>query len=230
MIRNDRAGRRARMAPPVAAAFGVGMLVGWLLHAWGPPAPAIDPSRYEAAPHPIAPTLTAGGDVTSQSSRTPLSPSHQADDAIAALRRRQLRSPIDGVDFDRLKGAFSERRTGGGGHVHEAVDILADRHTPIRAVENGSVARLLENKAGGRTIYQHDPSSRFVYYYAHLQRYADGLREGQAVKAGEIIGYVGTSGNAPPNTPHLHFAIFALDANARWWEGQPIDPYLVWRR
>jgi len=85
------------------------------------------------------------------------------------------------------------------------------------------------SKAGGNTIYQFDPSGRFCYYYAHLERYADGIREGQSVSRSDIIGYVGTSGNAPPNTPHLHFAVFELDETGRWWKGKPLDPYLVFK-
>src|SRR5204862_4412166 len=104
------------------------------------------------------------------------------------------------------------------------------RHTPIRAVEDGTIAKLFNSKAGGITIYQFDPDRAFCYYYAHLQRYAPGLHDGQQVSRGDIIGYVGTTGNAPPDTPHLHFAIFQLGADKRWWQGRPIDPYLVLKR
>ena len=113
------------------------------------------------------------------------------------------------MDADDLKGHFAERR-GGGSRGHEAIDILAPRHTPVVAVEDGTIAKLFNSKAGGITVYQFDPTEQFCYYYAHLQRYATGLRDGQKVSKGEVIGYVGTTGNAPPNTPHLHFAIFQL--------------------
>jgi murein DD-endopeptidase MepM/ murein hydrolase activator NlpD len=245
VIKNNRSGHRARLIPPVAAALGVGIALGWILHAWGPPAPAIDPARNIAAPHPVGPTISA--DPGSRPAATPprIAPLPTRDDravadadddddgdvdAVKALRKRRLRPPVDGVDFESWKGAFTERRSGGGGHVHEAVDILAPRHTPIHAVENGTIAKLFESAAGGHTIYQFDPEKKFVYYYAHLQRYADGLEENQAVSAGDVIGYVGTSGNAPPNTPHLHFAISELDDDRRWWEGTAIDPYLVFRK
>ena len=128
-----------------------------------------------------------------------------------------------------MEGNFAESRSGEP-RGHEAVDILALRNTPIRAVEDGKIAKLFLSKAGGNTIYQFDPSERFCYYYAHLDRYADGLRDGQLVAKGEIIGYVGTSGNAPPNTPHLHFAIFELGDDKKWWHGTAIDPYLVYRQ
>ena len=109
------------------------------------------------------------------------------------------------------------------------MDILAPRNTPIHAVEGGRIAKLFFSKAGGITVYQFDPSEQYCYYYAHLERYADGLQEGQTVKQGDVLGYVGTSGNAPKDTPHLHFAVSRLAADKHWWEGTPIDPYDVLR-
>jgi murein DD-endopeptidase MepM/ murein hydrolase activator NlpD len=134
--------------------------------------------------------------------------------------------PVDGVDEDDLHDAFLEAR---GGRVHEALDIMAPRGTPVRAVEDGRIEKLFTSKAGGLTVYQFEPSAMFCYYYAHLDRYADGLREGQMVERGELIGYVGTTGNAPPNAPHLHFAITRLTPDRRWWAGTPINPYPVLR-
>jgi murein DD-endopeptidase MepM/ murein hydrolase activator NlpD len=75
-----------------------------------------------------------------------------------------------------------------------------------------------------------DPAGHLCYYYAHLERYADGLQDGQAVSQGDVVGYVGTSGNAPPNTPHLHFAVFELSGDRKWWKGQAIDPYPLLKR
>jgi murein DD-endopeptidase MepM/ murein hydrolase activator NlpD len=143
------------------------------------------------------------------------------------LKDRDLLIPIDGVKPEQLTRQFSDERSGS--RRHEAIDILAPRNSPIRAVEDGTIAKLFLSKAGGITIYQFDPSTNFCYYYAHLERYADGLREGQPVKKGQVIGFVGTSGNAPKNTPHLHFAIFRLTDAKRWWEGTAIDPYDVLR-
>jgi murein DD-endopeptidase MepM/ murein hydrolase activator NlpD len=97
------------------------------------------------------------------------------------------------------------------------------------AVEKGAIARLFYSKAGGITVYQFDPMVRYVYYYAHLERYADGLREGDQVHRGQVLGYVGTSGNAAKDTPHLHFAIFRLTAKKQWWQGSPVDPYEVFK-
>jgi murein DD-endopeptidase MepM/ murein hydrolase activator NlpD len=141
------------------------------------------------------------------------------------LRGRRLEVPVDGVDRKSLRDTFTEGRTG---HVHEAIDILAPRGTPVVAVEDGRIEKLFDSKRGGLTVYQFDPSRAYCYYYAHLDRYAAGLAEGQTVKRGQVIGYVGTSGNAPPQTPHLHFTIFKLAEDKRWWKGTPLNPFPVW--
>jgi murein DD-endopeptidase MepM/ murein hydrolase activator NlpD len=122
-----------------------------------------------------------------------------------------------------LTSTFDEAR-GGGKRRHEAMDILAPRGTPVLASVNGHIVKLFTSAAGGLTIYQFDEEERFCYYYAHLDAYAANLTEGQKVARGDVIGYVGTTGNAPPQTPHLHFAIFRLGAEKRWWEGDPLDP------
>jgi peptidoglycan LD-endopeptidase LytH len=146
---------------------------------------------------------------------------------VGELNRRKLDMPVDNVRRDQLVRSFEDRR--GQERSHEALDIPAPRHTPVRAVEDGTIARLFLSKAGGTTIYQFDPTGRYCYYYAHLERYADGLKEGGKVDRGQVIGYVGTSGNAPKNAPHLHFAVFRLTADRHWWEGTPLDPYDVLR-
>jgi murein DD-endopeptidase MepM/ murein hydrolase activator NlpD len=149
-------------------------------------------------------------------------------DLVRELRDRELRLPLDGVSVKALEGQFAQTRDRGA-RGHEAVDLLAPRNTPVHAVEDGRIAKLFVSKAGGNTIYQFDESGRACYYYAHLERYADDLKEGQEVDAGDIIGYVGTTGNAPKNTPHLHFAIFELTSERQWWKGRPIDPFDVYR-
>ena len=132
--------------------------------------------------------------------------------------------PIDGISIESFKGGFFESR---GDHLHEAVDIIVPRGTPIHAVQDGTIAKLFFSRFGGVTIYEFEKDGWLCFYYAHLERYADGLHDGQQVSRGEVIGYVGTSGNAPPGTPHLHFAIFELNADRKWWQGRPLDPYLV---
>lgn len=143
------------------------------------------------------------------------------------LATRHLTIPVQGIESDKLVRSYHDARTGG--REHEALDILAPRETPVVAVEDGTIAKLFLSKAGGNTIYQFDPNRQYAYYYAHLERYADGLKEGQTVRRGQVIGYVGTSGNAPKNTPHLHFAVYRLTPEKHWWEGTPIDPYDILR-
>jgi murein DD-endopeptidase MepM/ murein hydrolase activator NlpD len=142
--------------------------------------------------------------------------------ATAPTATSQLLLPIEGMDVEQVRGGFFEGRRG---HRHDAVDVLAARNTPIHAVQAGTIAKLFRSRQGGLTIYQFEPAGRLCYYYAHLERYSANLREGDTVSPGQVIGYVGTSGNAPPNTPHLHFAVFLLGADRRWWTGTPIDPY-----
>jgi murein DD-endopeptidase MepM/ murein hydrolase activator NlpD len=150
-----------------------------------------------------------------------------AGSSAAGLAGRDLEMPVEGIAPEQLTRQFDQPR--GGARRHEAIDILAPRNTPVKAVERGKIARLFHSRAGGITIYQLDPTEQFCYYYAHLERYASGLKEGDTVEKGQVIGYVGTSGNAPKDTPHLHFAIFRLSAEKRWWEGTPVDPYDVLR-
>jgi murein DD-endopeptidase MepM/ murein hydrolase activator NlpD len=143
---------------------------------------------------------------------------------IAALRSRQLLVPVAGVRPANLEGSFADAR---GGRAHEALDIPAARGTPVIAADDGTVLKLFTSRAGGLTIYLADPARKFIYYYAHLDAYAPALREGQAVAKGQQIGTVGTSGNAPPTTPHLHFAILRSDDMTKWWTGTPLDPYAI---
>jgi murein DD-endopeptidase MepM/ murein hydrolase activator NlpD len=150
------------------------------------------------------------------------------DADVVELRRRNLPIPVAGVLATSLVPTFHEAR-GGGSREHEALDILAPRGTPAVAVEESRVEKLFTSERGGLTVYLFDPSGQYCYYYAHLDRYADDLKEGDVVPRGHIVGYVGTTGNAPPETPHLHFAVFKLGPEKHWWEGTPIDPYAIWR-
>jgi len=148
-----------------------------------------------------------------------------SSNVVETLRHRALTLPVQGLKRDDLRDTFNEMR--GSSRRHEALDVLAPRNTPVLAVEDGTVARLFLSDAGGITIYQFDPTTTFVYYYAHLERYAEGLKEGASITRGQVIGYVGTTGNAPRDTPHLHFAIFQMTEEKKWWEGTVIDPYSV---
>jgi murein DD-endopeptidase MepM/ murein hydrolase activator NlpD len=144
---------------------------------------------------------------------------------LERLRQRGLLPPIAGLNVRSIRDTFEEMH---GGHKHEAIDILSPRGTPVVAVDDGPVSKLFTSKQGGLTVYQFDPEGGYCYYYAHLDRYAEGLGEGTQLQRGDRVGYVGTTGNAPPNTPHLHFTIFRLGPEKRWWEGVAVNPYPLW--
>jgi hypothetical protein len=131
--------------------------------------------------------------------------------------------PIANVDPRALRDDFAETR--GGVRRHDALDILAPRGTPVLAAHDGFVKKLFTSVPGGLTVYEFDLDERYCSYYAHLDGYAPGLHEGQRLRRGDVVGYVGTTGNAPKNTPHLHFAVSVLGPDKGWWTGTPIDPY-----
>ena len=136
--------------------------------------------------------------------------------------------PVAGIEPHQLRDTYEEARSGG--RIHRAIDILAPRGTPVLASVDGTIRKLFTSRAGGVTIYQFDESESRVYYYAHLDRYANGLVEGASVRKGDVIGYVGTTGNAPRNTPHLHFSIEDLPPSREWWKGTPVNPYPILSR
>ncbi|MEO6443626.1 MAG: M23 family metallopeptidase [Gemmatimonadaceae bacterium] len=168
----------------------------------GPMDPAPDPMELPAPANPA----TAGVPTA---------------DLATLLRAKQLMVPVDGISPARVSDTFAAPR---GQRIHSALDIMAPRGTPVLSADAGTVWKVRSNALGGLTIYTLDAAERFVYYYAHLDRYAEGLHEGQAVQAGDVIGYVGTTGNAPPNAPHLHFQLLVYRGNGRWWDGEPLNP------
>jgi len=141
--------------------------------------------------------------------------------ATRALAAKTLAFPVQG-HAGALRDNFDERRFG---VRHEALDIMAPRGTPVVAVDDGEIAKLFRSIPGGLTIYQFDPSGKLAYYYAHLDRYAPDLRQGVKVQRGQVIGYVGSTGNARADAPHLHFTVFALGPAKQWWKGVAINPY-----
>jgi peptidoglycan LD-endopeptidase LytH len=209
---------------PAGAPIGDGAAAG------GPQAPRTPgiPGSTGALPPPSRDGSPPGGATPGGASpggeTPPPPPPPAAASDIDALGRRHLLLPVQGLRREQLRDSFSEGRAG---HLHEALDIMAARNTPVMAVEDGRLTKLFFSAQGGNTIYQFDPSQTYAYYYAHLERYADGLHEGDQLRRGQVIGYVGTSGNAPPQSPHLHFAIFRLTADKQWWRGTALDPYLV---
>jgi murein DD-endopeptidase MepM/ murein hydrolase activator NlpD len=134
----------------------------------------------------------------------------------------KLMVPVEGIKAEQLSDTFGQPR--GKEREHEAMDIMAPKGTKVFAVADGKIVKLFNSKPGGLTIYQFDPTETYSYYYAHLDKYADGLKEGQQVRQGDLIGYVGATGNADPNNPHLHFAVFELTPQKEWWKGKAINP------
>jgi peptidoglycan LD-endopeptidase LytH len=202
--RPDVIGVRATLA---AGAVMVAAVIGCSGHA--PPETKPAPAGAAAALAPVEATVGGGMD----------EPTY--------LRLRMLMVPVSGVRPEQIPDTYLESRSGG--RTHRALDILAARGTPVLSADDGRVLRLRRNTLGGITIYAIDAGDRFVYYYAHLDHYAATLAEGETVAKGQVIGYVGTTGNAPANTPHLHFQLMRRPNAARWWDGAPIDPkpYLV---
>ena len=177
-----------------------------------PPAPARAGTNDDSAPErPRIPLATAGR-------------SGRAMSDVDYLRTRQLLVPVAGVTVDRIPDTYKAPRGRDGSRRHEAVDIMAPRGTPVLSADDGHVLKLRTNAAGGTTIYATDPDERIIYYYAHLDRYHGPIREGMKLAKGDTIGFVGTTGNAPRNVPHLHFQIMRMPADRRWWGGEPIDP------
>ena len=177
------------------------------------PVPASTPTVQATSPSP-PPTLAP----------PTLSPNRTA----AAPPAGVLQMPVQGIDPAQLRDTFNEAR--GGTRIHEAQDIMASRGTPVVAAADGKVVKLFNSNQGGLTVYQFDPTETYAYYYAHLDAYAPGLREGQSLRRGDPIGTVGSTGNASADAPHLHFAIFLLGPEKRWWEGTPVNPYPLLRR
>lgn len=154
--------------------------------------------------------------------------SSQIERAVEELRARDLLVPVAGVSPKDLYDSFTESR-GDGSRRHNAIDIHAERGTPVLAVDDGTIVKLHNSRAGGISVYATDPQTRFIYFYGHLDRYHDGLREGMSVARGDTLGYVGTTGNAPPDTPHLHFQVLRASNIARWSRGTPINPVRLFR-
>ena len=179
--------------------------------------PAPDASAGEAVA--IAPATSVAN-----SSEVPVPTTTEGAAAVTAANSSgSLLIPVQGVAAAKLVDTFTQSR--GAGRLHDAIDIMAARGTPVLAVADGRVAKLFDSKPGGLTVYQFDTQEKLAYYYAHLDRYAPGLVEGRVLKRGEVLGYVGSTGNASPDAPHLHFAVFVLGPEKKWWQGTAVNPY-----
>src|SRR5215208_4049223 len=170
-----------------------------------------------SAPGSPAPGTSVSGAPGGSSATPPATP-------MPLLAKGALIVPVQGIEPSALRNTYDEQR-GGGSRTHEALDIPAPRGTPVLSATGGRVLKLFDSKAGGKMVYAADSSERFILIYAHLDSYANGLAEGQPLRRGQVIGTVGTSGNAPPNVPHLHFAIARSNDVKQWWKGAPVNPY-----
>ncbi|HWS88895.1 MAG TPA: M23 family metallopeptidase [Pyrinomonadaceae bacterium] len=231
-------GPRARVLLIAALLFGaVAALVWYLSYGyWSQPATPLGPPSQDAErlPSPAAsPTPTP--EVSPSPSPTPAAPPGapgQAQglpgDPASALASMRLLIPVEGVRPEQLQDTFKDARSEG--RVHDSIDIVAPRGTPVLAATDGRVVKLFNSVKGGVTLYQlASADEHYVLYYAHLERYADGLREGHVARRGETVGYVGDTGNATPGNTHLHFQIYRVEDPKRFWTGENINPYPLLR-
>jgi murein DD-endopeptidase MepM/ murein hydrolase activator NlpD len=250
-------GPRTRVLLIAAAAFAaLGALIWYLSIAyWAQPVTPLPPPAQGSALEQSAPASTpiaeatattpqpdasatpnAAASATPTPAASPASPlpsvSPQAQngspDDASALASMRLLIPVAGVRAAELRDTFSDSRSEG--RIHDAIDIMAPRNAPVLAATDGRVVRLFQSAKGGITIYQlASVDEHYVFYYAHLERYADGLAEGHVARRGETIGYVGDTGNAGPGNTHLHFQIYRVADPKRFWSGENINPYALLR-
>lgn len=157
---------------------------------------------------------------------TPLPPSESptpTPEPANFVGRLNLIIPVAGVRPDQLLDTYSDARSEG--RTHDAIDIPAAAETPVLAAADGKIIKLFQSERGGTTIYQLSSNQEMIFYYAHLSHYADGLAEGNLVKQGDVIAYVGDTGNAGAGNYHLHFSIALVTDPKRYWEGTNINPY-----
>lgn len=187
------------------------------------------PWRVVPGPGPV-PGPTQEARVTQSAQLTPtMEPIAPAPaDATAVAHLNSLLFPVVGGDSARLADSFEEPRDGGA-RTHRAIDIMAPKGTPVLAVADGRILRLANTSKGGTSIYAADLEEQYVYYYAHLDRYHPNIYAGRPLLRGDTLGYVGTTGNAPKNLPHLHFQLMRMPSDRKYWNGEPINPYPLLR-
>jgi peptidoglycan LD-endopeptidase LytH len=228
-------GTRARiLLLAVVTLLVLGALVGWLSvrYRTTPVQPVPLPAANRNVPaenvNSAAPPAANDNAAPSASAPTPPAgntnePARSAAPQVVPPNTAGLLLPVAGVRAEQLHDTYSEARAAG--RVHNALDIAAPCGTPVFAATDGAIVKLFQSERGGTTIYQRSPDDRLIYYYAHLQRYADGLAEGRAARRGETIAYVGDTGNAGPGNCHLHFAIWLIGDPKRYWDGETVNPY-----
>ena len=197
-----------------AAVLALATLSACSRHVYSAPTPANEPTQ---------PAVLATNAGSNSGNTVATRVNGSGGDAVKYLLSRRLLIPVAGVTANRLQDSFDEGRDDK--RVHRALDILAPRGTPVISADSGHILRVGFNALGGNSIYASDPSGRVVYYYAHLDAYRDGLMQGAVVARGDTLGFVGTTGNAPKDTPHLHFQVMQMPADGKFWDGDPINPY-----
>ncbi len=200
----------------------VGVVVGMVLP---PLSLGSRPTPVPKARIAAAPAVTSNPNAGADRSVTPAGSSSAS---VADASGLQLQIPVQGVRADQLLDTYTQARSDS--RVHNAIDIMAAEGTPVLAAADGRLVKLYTSAAGGLTAYQFLPGDRFSLYYAHLSAYAPGLTEGQFLRRGQVLGYVGHTGNASPDAPHLHFAVNALAADDGWSNGTPLNPYPLLQR
>ena len=181
------------------------------------------PVALTSSPIVPSPTTTPADIPQAEPGLSPSQPAGEATQSTTFIGKLNLIIPVAGVKPEQLLDTFTDARSEG--RSHDAIDIIAPAGTPVLAVSEGEIVKLFQSDRGGITIYQLSPDKKLVFYYAHLQRYADGIVPGKYVRQGEVIGYVGDTGNAGAGNYHLHFSIAALADPKRYWEGTNINPY-----
>lgn len=188
-------------------------------------APGLRPSAGPREPAPIperAPVIVSTKPTAGMAPIRASVPSALTEDVVLHLQSRELMVPVAGVPRARIGDTFLAKRSAG--RVHHALDIMAPKGTPVLSADDGRVIGLKRNALGGITVWATDPERKVVYYYAHLDRWRDGLADGQWLRRGEVVGYVGTTGNADARAPHLHFQLMLWRADGRYWDGVAVDP------
>ncbi len=191
-----------------------------------PPDTSMPAATATALPPPPNPALTAAPPAMQSMPMDSKLNTRAEAPAAAGSAVGSIGLPLKGLTRGAIQDTFNDTR--GGGNKHEAADLMSPRGTPVMAVVEGNVMKLFNSKKGGITVYQYDNAQKFCYYYAHLDKYAEGLKEGMLLRKGDVLGYVGSTGDAQANNPHLHFAILELGPDKHWWEHTTaVNPYPV---
>jgi murein DD-endopeptidase MepM/ murein hydrolase activator NlpD len=210
------------VAPRWLPAGGVTVHVGPNPARARPVAPAAAPATQAAVPSAAAVSPPAAPPAAPAAIAPPPTVGPQATDLPAEVAGRLL-VPVQGIRPDQLVDTYNAARSQG--RRHDAIDIMAPRGAPVLATAGGVVLKLFQSARGGTALYELAPDQRTIYYYAHLDRYAAGMVEGRALRQGDLVGYVGNTGNAGPNNYHLHFEISTTADPKRYWAGTPQNPY-----